>query len=632
VRSVPPESLVNLVAEPSRLQRAWRVVHESVDGVPDPPAEIVELEARLEQNLLAISAALLAETWRPRPTRVVKLTKSDGSPRYLNIPPPADRIVERSLADVLGKRLDPDFHPSSYGYRPGCAVFDAVAHLESLRDEGLGHALRIDINDCFDRIEHERVLRLLDERFGDPSLRQLVAHLLVRPNRAGRILEPNTIGIAQGSPLSPLLSNAVLNQLDDGFSRSGLRFVRFADDMTIATESENAANDALIIARSEAAKLGLDLNVDKSKVVGFDEGFAFLGEDIGPKTDIDRMRALAKHDVNLLRALYVTIQGSALILRQGQIVVVHKDRELLEVPAAMVDPIILVGAVGLSAGLRANLLDRNVTVSFLSRRGRWTGRLDSGVGPRSTTRRRQYRMSDDDAQRVTVAKHFVDGKISNMRALLLRYHQRDGLPVLIGAANELREARRRLEQVQSVGELLGVEGAATAAYFGAFGSLFPTGVLFDGRSRRPPKDAVNAALSYGYSILLSEVISAIQQHGLDPTCGFMHVDDENRPSLALDLMEEFRPLIVDSVVVELFRRGQLSSEQSRTPYSGAVWLSAEGARRLIEGIEERLVTDFAHIPSKQRTTYRRAIGLQVRQLTNIINERTTQYEPVRWRQ
>jgi CRISP-associated protein Cas1 len=364
--------------------------------------------------------------------------------------------------------------------------------------------------------------------------------------------------------------------------------------------------------------------------VSFADGFAFLGEDLGPISTVDRMRSMAKKDVAMDRALYVTVQGAYLSLRHGQIVVNHGENELLAVPVAFVNPIVLFGSVGLTAGLRTHALAKGINVSFMSRRGRWMGRLDGGTGHRPALRRAQYRKSENSAERLHIAKGFVDGKISNMRALLLRYAQRNGIPRIIGAAKQLVNARAAINTVTTVNELLGVEGAASAVYFGALTELFAPRLGFDGRNRRPPRDVVNAALSYGYEILNGEVAAAIHQHGLDPACGFLHVDDD-RPSLALDMMEEFRPVIVDAAIVELFRRRQLTEKDITSPESGGVWLSREGVVRLIEAIEARLTTEFAHLPSRQRTTYRRAIGLQVRQVGALVLDQSKVYEPVRWR-
>jgi CRISPR-associated protein Cas1 len=143
---------------------------------------------------------------------------------------------------------------------------------------------------------------------------------------------------------------------------------------------------------------------------------------------------------------------------------------------------------------------------------------------------------------------------------------------------------------------------------------------------------VNAALSYGYAVLLGEAISALAAAGLDPAAGFLHADDGNRPSLALDLMEEFRPLIVDATVCELFRRGSLARRHGRVEADrGGVWLTEKGRRALVSGLEDRLLTIAYHVPSGTKTSYRRAIHLQAAQIASDIEAGDVRYRPVTWR-
>jgi CRISP-associated protein Cas1 len=175
-----------------------------------------------------------------------------------------------------------------------------------------------------------------------------------------------------------------------------------------------------------------------------------------------------------------------------------------------------------------------------------------------------------------------------------------------------------------------VEGAAAAVYFSGIAALFPEWAGFQGRNRRPPKDPANSVLSFGYALLLSEAVSAVEQVGLDPTIGVFHTDGD-RPSLALDLMEEFRPLLVDTVAIELFTRGRLSTgDFTEDPGSGAVLMTKPAQRVVVAAFEERLLTPAHHPATDKRTTYRRALTLQARQIAQCLTGDAV-YLPMRWR-
>lgn len=172
--------------------------------------------------------------------------------------------------------------------------------------------------------------------------------------------------------------------------------------------------------------------------------------------------------------------------------------------------------------------------------------------------------------------------------------------------------RHTLVKATSRSQLLGIEGIAAQSYWGAYEALLPAEIGFGGRARRPPPDVVNATLGYAYAVLLGEAVTALGIAGLDPACGLLHVDDFKRPNLGLDLMEEMRPVIVDRVVLELFRNKTLTVNSGRddSAHKGGVLLTENGRRALLAALEDRLLTVFRHVESGYRVSYRRALQLQ----------------------
>ncbi|MGH2771329.1 MAG: CRISPR-associated endonuclease Cas1, partial [Actinomycetota bacterium] len=329
--------------------------------------------------------------------------------------------------------------------------------------------------------------------------------------------------------------------------------------------------------------------------------------------------------------LYVSVQGAGTRLRHGHLQVVKDKELLLSVPVSQLGQLVTFGSVGVSAQVREYALRNQIDVVFLSRRGQWLGRLDGPHPTNTRLRRRQYRRADDQEFRLGLARVIVAGKIANLRALLLRYQRRDAAPALVDTARGLEDLRRAALQAPTIPALMGVEGSASRDYFQAIALLLPEEAGFGGRNRRPPRDPANAALSFGYTLLLGEAVAALSVAGLDPHVGFLHAEDQGRPSLALDLVEEFRPLLVDTVVLELFRRRILTSESFRRDQEKAVYLKDGPRRTFLAAFEERLLTRFAHVPSGTRTSYRRGVLLQARQLAGLVLGYADEYRPVSWR-
>lgn len=617
------------LADPSALLRAWDVVREREHAHGDPSPAALSFERNLARGLESISSALLEGRYRPQPLARVEIPKRAAGVRVLRIPTVRDRVVERAVHDALSVVLDPLFSPWSFAYRPGLGPDDASQALFELYREGYPWVVRCDVRDFFDHLDRKTLLRELWRHVPDRSLGRLVADLLARPaRRAGRTLERSSTGAPQGSPLSPLLANLYLHRLDLALVARGIVAVRYADDIAAIAADERDARRVRTRIGSEVTKLDLELSEEKVHTASFEEGFSFVGTEC--TTDVAEEKPVDRLVVPDRKVLYVGRQGANVCVRNGQVRVVRARDVLLEIPISHVGQIVTFGSVGLSAGLRDRALSNQIDVVLCSRRGSYQGRLD-GVRDRGVRLRRvQFRRADDGAFRCELARSLVEAKIFNQRALVLRYARRGSGAPLAGCAAHLKTAAIRARHADRLATLRGIEGAASRAYFRAWRHLVSDEVRFAGRNRRPPRDPVNAALSYGYALLVGMCAAALEAAGLDHHVGFLHDDEDGRPSLALDLMEEFRPLIVDTVVLESFRRGVLESSDFRTR-DGGVLLSEPGRRRFVAAFEERMLTRFAHVPSGTRTSYRRALFLQARQVAALIRDAIPSYSPVRWR-
>lgn len=311
----------------------------------------------------------------------------------------------------------------------------------------------------------------------------------------------------------------------------------------------------------------------------------------------------------LLNTLYITTADTALH-KDGETVVVKVNREKkLQVPLHHLQAITVMSEAWVSPELLRECLERSITMVFLNERGRFLGRLEGTAAPGAWLRRNQMEAHLDDAKSLALAKTFVKGKISNQRHVL----QRAGRESVGEAADELSRAAERLRLIQSDvdrmethDQVRGCEGEAAARYFAVFPFLlrqqreaFP----WNGRNRRPPKDALNALLSFSYTLILGDCLSACQSVGLDPAFGYLHAFRPGRPALVLDLIEAFRPIMADRLVLTLINNQQVRPSDFQITESGAVLMKDDARKLVITTHQQRKATALKHPFLEQETQW-----------------------------
>ncbi|PZA07278.1 MULTISPECIES: CRISPR-associated endonuclease Cas1 [unclassified Meiothermus] len=308
--------------------------------------------------------------------------------------------------------------------------------------------------------------------------------------------------------------------------------------------------------------------------------------------------------------LHLTEQSSTLRLRQGRLQVELDGQTLAELPARKVRGVVVWGNVRLTTPALAFLLRQGVPVLYATLEGQLYGQAISSQGLAPEVLRAQLQAQQNP---LPFAQGFLLGKLRSGLMLLERLSRQ--APTAPQQA-EIRSALAALPQASGLEALRGLEGGAARAYFaGLQAVLSPYG--FSGRNRRPPTDAVNAALSYGYMVLLGRVLLALQLAGLHPELGLLHAEGRRAPALALDLMEEFRVPVVDAVVTAAFLRGELDPQKHAEPRDGGVYLNDTGRKVLLKLLEERLNQEAQH-PKGFRKPYQELIETQAARLKAAI--------------
>lgn len=263
------------------------------------------------------------------------------------------------------------------------------------------------------------------------------------------------------------------------------------------------------------------------------------------------------------------------------------------------------------------MLWRSLTVIWCSSSGRVIGWANPSDGPNGAARVRQHVAAATG--RLDLGRQFVAAKISNQATMLRR---NGGVPEVVTA---LRGLAARAKLAKSNPELFGIEGDAAALYFGGFGTMLKSqGVTMTVRTRRPAADPVNAALNFAYALLLADIIRAVVSCGLDAHAGFLHSSSRNKPALALDLCEEFRPLVADSVVVRAFNNGEISPS-GFSSILGTCALRPDGRKALITAYEQRVQSTFRHPVFGYEVTWRRAMEVQARLILGVLDGTQDRY-------
>ena len=331
-----------------------------------------------------------------------------------------------------------------------------------------------------------------------------------------------------------------------------------------------------------------------------------------------------------MATMYVTEPGARIEKEYRRILVTKHDQVLKVAPLARLSEVVLVGHVGATTPALLALLRAGVGLTFITRSGRLRGRLVPPTPKNIPARHAQYAAASDPALCLQVSRGFVNGKLRNCRAMAYRVARR--LPV--SPADKLEQLEHSIKAIPSANDiptLMGVEGAGTRAYFAVWQQVFTGELRFERRTRRPPQDPINALLSLGYSLLTQNLMTACEVVGLDPYDGFFHADKHGRPALALDLMEEFRPVVADSVAQTLVNKCIVKTSDFGPGPGGGIYLNRRGLKRFFAQYSQRLNTPVTHPYYQRRLTYQQCFEVQARLLRKVIEGELDEYPPFRVR-
>ena len=340
----------------------------------------------------------------------------------------------------------------------------------------------------------------------------------------------------------------------------------------------------------------------------------------------------------LLNTLYVTSSDSYLSLDGENVVILDGEKELGRIPLHNLEAIVSFGYRGVSPALMGGCAKRNIALCFLTPQGKFLARVTGETWGNVVLRKRQYMASEQEDTALGIARNCILGKVYNSRWILERATRDHSLQVdvekLKKASGLWNKSLKASQECSSVEKLRGYEGEAASVYFGVFDQLilqqkkdFP----FMSRNRRPPLDNVNAMLSFVYTLLTNSVAAALETVGLDPYVGFMHTDRPGRVSLALDLVEELRPVLADRFVLTMINKKMVSARDFTKKEDGAVLISDEARKRLLTEWQNKKKEVITHPYLNEKIEWGMIPFVQAMLLARYLRADLDEYPPFFWK-
>ncbi|OYV86925.1 MAG: subtype I-C CRISPR-associated endonuclease Cas1 [Ignavibacteriae bacterium 37-53-5] len=344
-----------------------------------------------------------------------------------------------------------------------------------------------------------------------------------------------------------------------------------------------------------------------------------------------------------LNTLYITSDDAYVHKERETFVVEVDNKKVFQAPVHSIENIVCFGFKALSPALMAFCAENNVGISYLSENGRFLARVSGAQQGNVLLRKAQYAMADSEPRSLSIARPVIAAKVANYRNLLLRHkrnHPEDpnsdespniedpGRGATASVAASMGSRLQDIQRAETLDELRGIEGECAAMYFGVLSSLITVEDFgFTTRSKRPPLDPANALLSFLYAILANDVRSAVETTGLDPQVGFLHQLRSGRPSLALDIMEEFRAYLGDRIMLNLINLKQVSKKDFEIRESGEVRMSDEARKTVLAAYQKRKQEEITHPFLGEKMTVGLLPHIQAQLLARYVRGDILEYPP-----
>ncbi|MCR5825524.1 MAG: CRISPR-associated endonuclease Cas1 [Oscillospiraceae bacterium] len=554
-----------------------------------------------------VNAETLRETiakgrYQPMPVSGFRITKLGGGFRTLSRLTAIDNVLQRCLVAELTPRCEELFSDSSFAYRRGRGTAAALARYCELGSV-YRFASKIDPTDCFGTMDRAILAQHLHRFFPEQALVELLLRFASVGIYEDGELRERPSGIPQGAPSSPLLCNIYFSELDAQLEERGVPFIRYADDLVLFGNDEDALKEETRRVLDDLrGTLKLKPNRTKCKL-GSSFSMRYLGHRFlvgkdgiltieAGETAVSAYHAWKGLDIrNPGRTLNVLSDG---ILRQRDLsLMLETNSGDYDIPIMNTDTINVFSSAAFDSGFLAAAAKRGIVVNVFSKYGHLEGRFLPNAPIRNPlTTARQLKAYANPAERLELAKTFLLASSHNAKLNIRYYRKHIECPNFNAVLEKTMALEEEVRTCRRYEQLLLLEARIRALYYELY-DVFITNeaFVFSSRTRRPPKNQINAMLSFGNVVLYSHIATVINKTALDVRVGFLHATSSRMESLNLDIAEIFKPLIVDRTVLTLVNRKQMRADTHfERQENGACYLSAEGKRLFLEALQEKMNT------------------------------------------
>ena len=626
-RPGPTQSLLKKALQDTNLAQACDLMYERSSSFDkeDSDEEHHDAKSALLSQLQKQRKRIEHKDYSPTPLQPLEIEKPDGGTRLLSIPSWQDRTLQRAVTDILGPTLDQLWMQHSYGYRRGYSRLNARDQINHHIQQGYQWVLESDIESFFDTVCWQNLEQRLQLLFPNEPLVPLLMQWITCPREENEIDNRiRTKGLPQGAPISPLLANLLLDDLDQDMLEKGHKIIRYADDFVLLFKTEAQAQAALPDIQTSLHEHGLDINTDKTHIVPAKSGFRYLGYLFIDGYALETKRSYHKEEQALaetLKSLSKKTTKETIGERQtlGTILVIAGDLAMLfnEKKRLVVEQydqknsycwnsltaILLVGPHQVTTPALRAAMANQVPIHFASSFGQYQGvtssQEPSHLGVDFWLLQTQYLQQETNA--LEISRELIRARLAGQHAFIQRREKE---------APELDKYHRITEKIArtcDIDQLRGYEGESAKLLWGFIKRHLDPAWEFNGRNRRPPKDPVNAMLSLGYSFLYSLIDSINRVVGLYPWQGALHQNKGRHKTLASDLMEPYR-YIVERVVITLINRAQIKPDDFATTDHGCQ-MSSEARKALLNELLIQLTRHSASSPSLIDSMKEQALSL-----------------------
>ncbi len=539
--------------------------------------------------------------YRPMPATGFRRAKINGGFCQLSRLTAIDTVLQSVLNDRLAEEVDGHFAENSFAYRSGKGVLAALECYVAYSNK-YKLASKLDFNACFDNMDHGVLEQAIKRFFQDEKLCSLIMIFVKTPVWIDGEVVENEKGLLQGMPLAPLLCNIYFHLADEFMQSIGVEFIRFADDIVLFGDSfsELKMKHERVVSFIEK-ELHLKLNGRKSKIDS-PVKMSFLGH----RFDRDKRGVIAFDSGIDTKAAYhnwhtskpksnggrVDILSDGVLRQKELSVLFDTDTVDTSIPLVGTERINVYSDVVFDTGFLSLAMKKGISVNLFDKSGYLIGSFVPAK-PLKTPKitHEQLLAYYDSKKRLAIAKEFVLASVHNT-LLNVRYHNKQSEnEAFKGAINDLAELKLKIKSAATYEALLLLEAKCRSIYYGCFDAFIKReDFIFESRTRRPPKNKVNALISFGNTVLYGHISHEIQKTALDVRVGYLHATNTRYCSLNLDIAEIFKPLVVDRVIFALINKGEITSGHFSVFENGAVYLNEDGKRVFLSAFYEKLET------------------------------------------